>query len=118
MKTLSHPPTRPTESPWEIDRTCRYYPRPCIRRNGIIIAWLPDNSAAAMEVTGARDRMRRQDAANANLLVSAPALLAACEAVAHQLEHGEASTGDDRDIAWCARALREAIAAALPVESV
>lgn len=32
------------------------------------------------------------------------------EAVLHQLEHGEASEGDLRDIAWCARNLREVVA--------
>ena len=40
------------------------------------------------------------------------ALLAALEAIAHQLTHGEASEGDERDIAWCAAAARAAIRAA------
>ena len=41
-----------------------------------------------------------------------PAMLAALEAIAHQLTHGEASEGDERDIAWCAEAARTAIRAA------
>lgn len=43
-------------------------------------------------------QLRRRDIALRNTLT----------AVIHQLEHGEASTGDRRDIAWCARELREA----------
>lgn len=37
------------------------------------------------------------------------ALQTAAEAVLHQLAHGEAGEGDKRDIAWCIRALRQAL---------
>jgi len=39
-------------------------------------------------------------------------LLAACECVLHELEHGEAGEGNINDIAWCADELRDAIAKA------
>jgi hypothetical protein len=50
--------------------------------------------------------------ADATLFAYAGSLLSTCEAVLHQLEHGEASEGDERDIAWCIRHLKEAIATA------
>lgn len=50
--------------------------------------------------------------ADALLMAAAPDLLAACTAVRHQLETGEAGEGDVRDIAWCVKALADAIAKA------
>jgi hypothetical protein len=61
----------PTIGPWEIDRTKRYY-RPCIRRNGRIVAYLADNSI------GVDARFAQacvdQDEANARLLLNSPQL--------------------------------------------
>ena len=50
--------------------------------------------------------------ANARLIAAAPELLAACEAVLHQLERGEASELDPSDLLWCASCLRGSIAKA------
>lgn len=53
-----------------------------------------------------------EDWANAYLFAASADLLAACEAVAHQLEVGEASDSDGCDLTWCVRELRAAIAKA------
>lgn len=44
-------------------------------------------------------------------------LRSAVAAVLHQLERGEAAEGDERDIAWCARTLREALGDERPADT-
>lgn len=55
-----------------------------------------------------RERNVQQPALEENTTSHDP-LRATVESVLHQLEHGEASDGDLRDIAWCARTLRDAL---------
>lgn len=64
-----------------------------------------------------RAELDKNDAAKAQegrYIEHGPELAAACEAVHHQLAHGEASDGDLRDIAWCADTLRAALAKVKP----
>ena len=60
---------------WTIDTTGAYY-KPCIRENGHIVCYLPDNSAALVLETD-RKAARRQTQADARLIAAAPDLLAA-----------------------------------------
>ena len=66
-----------TEGEWVVDRTEKYY-RPCVRMNGMIMAYLPDTSIGLM--TG-KEHRQAEDRANAALIAAAPDLLAALEAI-------------------------------------
>jgi hypothetical protein len=67
-KPMSTPNAKHTPIPWEIDRTEKYY-KPCIRMNGVITAWLPDNASGVMRPFSAR--VKETDDANAALIVKA-----------------------------------------------
>lgn len=56
-----------TPGPWEIDRSGKYY-KPCIRKNGVIIAHLADNSAGCVNPAA----FAEEDPANAHLIATAP----------------------------------------------
>lgn len=61
-----------TPEPWEIDYSLKYY-KPCIRHNGIIVAFLADNTANLIDPSNQRE----EDAANVKLVAAAPELLEA-----------------------------------------
>lgn len=81
-------------------------------------AKVKDAIAAALHEIGAQQREKlhwmgltaQAMAEKEKLEAARDALAAACGAVAHQLEVGEASEGDRHDLAWCARTLRDALA--------
>lgn len=65
-----------TEGPYEIDRTERYY-KPCVRKNGVIVAYLADNGAGCVNTNA----FAEEDEANAQLIVAAPDLYDGCNAL-------------------------------------
>jgi len=83
------PPVTHSPGPWEIDRTKRYY-KPCIRANGVIICWLADNGADALFP----GNWTKLDAANARLIVAAPAMLAELEKPAAMLDERAAEIAE------------------------
>lgn len=62
-----------TQGPWEADFSKKYYAKPCVRHNGMIVCYLPEQ---AIGMNGEDER--RADAA---LICAAPELLAACEEI-------------------------------------
>ncbi len=67
--------TKHTPGPWEIDRSGAYY-KPCIRHNGLIVAWLPNGARALLTGAG---RRKAEERADARLIAASPELLSACK---------------------------------------
>lgn len=89
-----------TPGPWEIDQSEKYY-RPCIRKNGVIICFLPEKQIVGDE---------KERKANAALLCFSPTLLAACEAVLNLCDNeGNLPENGEFSGAAIAEAVREAV---------
>ena len=110
---------QPQMEPAEVEGNAEFIVRACNAHDDLLAAcqYVQDHCALRGPADRAREKLRR-----AILLAtgdgSQPAqatpdpLLAACDCVLHELEHGEAGEGKIKDIRWCAAELRAAVALA------